>query len=94
MRKSLMGVDIIKVCSPAEYTRGGITKDAADCYQFLIIDFKDIATTHRFAKNLLRIKSLAKINIKNLNLIHARKTILSNSAGTVIMGKFDVIRPL
>lgn len=29
MRKSLMGVDIIKVCSPAEYTRGGITKDAA-----------------------------------------------------------------
>lgn len=29
MRKSLMGVDIIKVCSPTEYTRGGITKDAA-----------------------------------------------------------------
>lgn len=27
--QSLMGVDIIKVCSPAEYTRGGITKDAA-----------------------------------------------------------------
>ena len=46
---------------------------------------------HRAAGRLF---AVAQCRIKNLNLIHARKTILSNSAGTVIMGKFDVIRLL
>ena len=45
-----------------------ITEDAADGHQLFIVNFQNIATTHRFTKYLLGIESLPKVDVENLQL--------------------------